>query len=62
MVGAEDLKVTDNARALGLILSADHVAALDEVSGGGEPLLYSLSRPPARNHMVFGGADVRSSG
>ena len=55
-------QVTDNARALGLILSADHVAALDEVSGGGEPLLYGLSRPPARNHMVFGGADVRSSG
>lgn len=55
-------QVTENADALGLTLSAEHRAALDKVSEGGESMLYSLSRPPARNHVVFGGADIRSSG
>lgn len=55
-------QVTDNVAALGLALSADHLAALDAVSGGDERMLYGLSRPPARNHVIFGGADVRSSG
>ncbi|GJD96143.1 aldo/keto reductase [Methylobacterium iners] len=51
-------QVTDNVTALGLVLSAEHAAALDAVSGGGENLLYALSRPPLRNQVVFGGADV----
>lgn len=53
-------QVTENAEALGLALSAEHLAALDKVSEGGESMLYSLSRAPARNHVVFGGADIRS--
>ncbi|UYV16681.1 aldo/keto reductase [Porphyrobacter sp. ULC335] len=52
-------QVTANADALGLALSAEHLAALDKVSAGSESMLYSLSRPPARNHVVFGGADIR---
>jgi aryl-alcohol dehydrogenase-like predicted oxidoreductase len=55
-------QVTENADALGLALSAEHLAALDKVSGRGESMLYSLSRAPARNHVVFGGRDVRSPG
>lgn len=52
-------QVTENADALSLALSAEHLAALDTVSEGGESMLYSLSRPPARNQVVFGGADIR---
>jgi aryl-alcohol dehydrogenase-like predicted oxidoreductase len=52
-------QVTANADALGLALSAEHLAALDKVSAGSESMLYSLSRTPARNHVVFGGADIR---
>ncbi len=55
-------QVTENADALGLALSPEHRAALDKVSEGGESMLYSLSRPPARNHFVFGGANICSSG
>lgn len=55
-------QVTENADALGLVLSAEHLAALDKVSEGGESMLYSLSRAPARNQVVFGGVDVRSRG
>lgn len=53
-------QVTDNVGALKLTLSAEHLAALDAVSGGDPRLLYGLSRPPGRNHVVFGGADVRA--
>lgn len=55
-------QVSDNASALGLALSDEHTEALDAVSGGDERLLYGLSRPPTRNHVVFGGADIRSPG
>lgn len=55
-------QVTENADALGLALSAEQLAALDKVSAGSESILYSLSRVPARNHVVFGGADVRHQG
>lgn len=54
-------QVTENADALGFTLSEEHRATLDSVSAAGESMLYSLSRPPARNHVVFGGADVRSA-
>lgn len=52
-------QVTANADALGLMLSEEHLAALDKVSAGSESMLYSLARTPARNHVVFGGADIR---
>jgi aryl-alcohol dehydrogenase-like predicted oxidoreductase len=52
-------QVTDNVAGLGISLSPEHLAALDDVSGGGENMLYGLSRPPFRNRVVFGGADVR---
>lgn len=55
-------QVTDNVTALDLALSTDHLAALDAVSGGDESLLYGLSRPPTRNHVVFGGEDIRRPG
>lgn len=55
-------QVADNAGALGLALAAEHLAALDAVSGGSEAMLYSLSRPPVRNHVVYGGADIGSAG
>jgi aryl-alcohol dehydrogenase-like predicted oxidoreductase len=51
-------QVTDNVAALELTLSGDHLAALDAVSCGNQTMLYSLSRLPFRNHVVFGGADV----
>lgn len=55
-------QVTDNVAALDLVLSAEHLAALDAVSGSGESLLYGLSRPPMRNQVIFGGADIRDIG
>lgn len=55
-------QVSENADALGLALSAEHLAALDKMSEGGESMLYSLSRAPARNKLVFGSAEVRSPG
>jgi aryl-alcohol dehydrogenase-like predicted oxidoreductase len=55
-------QVTENADALGLALSAEQLTALDKVSAGDESILYGLSRAPARNHVVFGGADVRCRG
>ena len=38
-------QVTHNVAALGLTLLVEHAAADDAASGGGENLLYSLSRP-----------------
>lgn len=49
-------QVTDNASALDLTLSPDHLAALDAVSGGNEGFLYGLFRTEARDQIVFGGA------
>jgi aryl-alcohol dehydrogenase-like predicted oxidoreductase len=51
-------QVADNVAALGLSLSPEHVARLDDAGGGGN-MLYGLSRPPFRDQVVFGGADVR---
>jgi aryl-alcohol dehydrogenase-like predicted oxidoreductase len=53
-------QVTDNVAALDLVLSDDHLAALDAVSGEGAKFLYGLFKPGIRNHIVFGGADVRA--
>lgn len=54
-------QVGDNAAALDITLSPEHLAALDAASGGG-PMLSGLSRPPLRNRVVFGGADIRGWG
>jgi aryl-alcohol dehydrogenase-like predicted oxidoreductase len=53
-------QVGDNVGALDLTLSLEHVAMLEEASGGSEGFLYSLFKPTVRNQVVFGGADVRS--
>ncbi len=52
-------QVTENAAALGLVLPPEQTAALDAASDGNQAFLYGLFRPPIRNHVVFGGADVR---
>ncbi len=51
-------QVRDNVGALDLAIAPDHLAALEEVSGGA-PFLYQLFQPAVRNQVVFGGADVR---
>jgi aryl-alcohol dehydrogenase-like predicted oxidoreductase len=53
-------QVTENADALGLALSAEHLAALEKVSQSTENILYDLARAPTRNHVVFGGADIKN--
>ncbi|GJE54847.1 MULTISPECIES: aldo/keto reductase [Methylobacterium] len=56
-------QVADNIAALDLVLSPEHRAALDAVSAPAEPrLIYGLSRPPLRQAVVFGGAQVRVTG
>lgn len=56
-------QVADNIAALDVVLSEEHRAALDAVSAPAEPrLIYSLSRPPLRQAVVFGGAQVRAPG
>lgn len=51
-------QVADNAAALALKLSPDHLAALDIVSGGTGNFLYGLFERQVRNQVVFGGANV----
>jgi aryl-alcohol dehydrogenase-like predicted oxidoreductase len=51
-------QVTDNATALGVVLSAEHRAALDAVSAPDLRLVYSLLAPGLRKHAIFGGASV----
>jgi len=55
-------QVTDNTGALGVVLSAEHRAALDAVSAPDARLLllYSLFTPALRQQVVFGGSAVRS--
>ncbi|WP_102960028.1 aldo/keto reductase [Mangrovicella endophytica] len=52
-------QMISNVDALSLTIAPEHLAVLDEVSGGASPFLYGLFAPPVRNHIVFGGADVR---
>ena len=48
-------QVTDNAAALDIVLSSEHRATLDEVSGSADPrMLYGLFMPALRQHVVFG--------
>ncbi len=52
-------QVMDNAAALKIVLSAEHRAALDQVSASAEPrLLYNLFTPAMRQNAVFGGSTV----
>ena len=53
-------QVADNVAALDLVLPPEHRATLDAVSAGAEPrMLYSLSQPPMRQHVILGGSTVR---
>lgn len=55
-------QVADNVAALDLVLAPEHRAALDAASASAEPrLIYTLARPPLRQHVVFGGAQVLAS-
>ena len=51
-------QVGDNVAALGVVLSEEHRAALDEVSARDGRMLYSLFTPAIRRGAVFGGCDV----
>ena len=55
-------QLTDNVAALGVVLSAEHRAALDAASGGDGRMLYGLFTPAMRRQVVFGGRDVRAWG
>ncbi len=46
-------QLTANIGALDLTLSAEHLATLDAVSTAEPRMLYALSRPPLRQHVVF---------
>jgi aryl-alcohol dehydrogenase-like predicted oxidoreductase len=53
-------QVKDNAAALDLTLSDQHIASLDKVSSSSSPrMLYGLFQPGMRQHVVFGGSSVR---
>jgi aryl-alcohol dehydrogenase-like predicted oxidoreductase len=54
-------QVGDNAQALGVVLSADHQAALDNVSAGDARMISALASPTMRRHAVLG-AKVRGWG
>lgn len=56
-------QVADNIAALELVLSPEHRAALDAASRPEKPrMLYSLSQPQVRQHVVFGGSVVEGFG
>jgi aryl-alcohol dehydrogenase-like predicted oxidoreductase len=54
-------QVAANVAALDLILPPEHLSALDAVSGEGGKFLYGLFKPPVRNQIVFGGAEVQAT-
>ncbi len=53
-------QVADNIAAVDLALSAEHRAALDEISQGERRMLYSLFTPALRRNAVFGGNAVHA--
>lgn len=55
-------QVADNAQALAVVLSGEHLAALDAVSGGTARMLYGLFGGAMRQGAVFGGRNVRGWG
>jgi aryl-alcohol dehydrogenase-like predicted oxidoreductase len=53
-------QLTDNIRALDVVIPAEHRARLDAVSAPAEQrMLYELCKSPLRDNVVFGGQDVR---
>ncbi|WP_426108116.1 aldo/keto reductase, partial [Massilia sp. TSP1-1-2] len=52
-------QIADNASALDIVLSPQHLEALDAVSAPDQKMLYSLFTPSVRQHAVFGGSSVR---
>jgi aryl-alcohol dehydrogenase-like predicted oxidoreductase len=53
-------QVRDNAAALDLTLSDQHIAILNEVSSPSTPrMLYGLFQPGMRRQVVFGGSSVK---
>lgn len=55
---SQPAQVSENVAALDLVLSLEHQAALDAVSGDGGRFLYGLFKPEVRNQGVYGGATV----
>jgi aryl-alcohol dehydrogenase-like predicted oxidoreductase len=53
-------QIADNILALGLVLSAEHRAQLDQVSKNEKRMLYSLFTDGMRQNAVFGGKSVMS--
>jgi aryl-alcohol dehydrogenase-like predicted oxidoreductase len=52
-------QVEDNIAALDLVLSTEQLAVLDAATAPAEPrLVYSLSRQPVRDQVIFGGHTV----
>lgn len=54
-------QLRDNSAALDVVMSAEHLQALNEVSAGAPRMLYSLFTPALRNAVVFGGSSVMRS-
>jgi diketogulonate reductase-like aldo/keto reductase len=55
-------QVKDNASALDVRLSPEHLERLNRVSAPAEPrMLYSLFTPELRQYAVFGGAKVSAA-
>ena len=52
-------QIADNVGALEVVLSPEHLEALDAVSAPDQAMLYSLFTPSMRQHAVFGGSTVR---
>lgn len=51
-------QLEDNIKATGLVLSSEHLAALDAASRPDLPMLYGLFSDAMRQHVVYGGARV----
>jgi aryl-alcohol dehydrogenase-like predicted oxidoreductase len=59
LIGVSRLgQLMDNIAALEVSLSPAHRSALDAASHSEPRLIYSLSKPPMRSQVVFGGASV----
>ncbi len=52
-------QVSDNVKALQVVLAPEHRTALDAVSAPDPRMLYSLFTPALRQRVVFGGSSVK---
>jgi len=52
-------QLSDNVKALNVVLSASHRATLDTISAPEFSTLHTLFTPASRQHDVFGGTAVR---